>query len=204
MTTATPFDHAPQMPHRRGTSPAANNYQAAYDALMRHLLQRAAARIAKQQDAAGTPAARDGKGGTMHDSNQDQTVPRLRAASPAPSDHHAARKAAATEITPATSATRQEFATMTQTAGPRLTFEERRRMLEVLRLRADVLDERRARLSGLITEAILDTSASRHQCESPFSVAFAAEVSVEIEASTVSGVAAAVGERCFGASISLR
>ena len=65
-------------------------------------------------------------------------------------------------ITADTVATVQEIAAIVQAAEPQLTAAERRRLLEILRVRVDVLDAGHARVSGLVTGSIVDVAwASR-------------------------------------------
>jgi site-specific DNA recombinase len=54
----------------------------------------------------------------------------------------------------------QELAAIVQAAEPNLTAEERKRMLEVLRLRVDVIDHTRAVVSGLVSDTVVDLSSS--------------------------------------------
>jgi site-specific DNA recombinase len=51
-----------------------------------------------------------------------------------------------------------DLARMVQEAEPQLTDDERRRMLEILQLRVEVLDKQRARVSGIISDAVVNIS----------------------------------------------
>jgi hypothetical protein len=52
----------------------------------------------------------------------------------------------------------QELADVVRTAEPHMSFAERRKLLELLRVKIDVLDRSRVRVSGIISEAILTLS----------------------------------------------
>lgn len=82
-------------------------------------------------------------------------------------------------ITPATIATLQTLATEIQAAEPHLTPQDRRQILTLLRLRADVIDPKTVRVSGLISGAVLDLSPSSHHQDRPsIAVPFAAELTM--------------------------
>jgi site-specific DNA recombinase len=63
-------------------------------------------------------------------------------------------------ITEATVQTLYDLAAVVQEAEPHLTPEERKHMLEMLRLRVDVIDQKQVRVSGLVTGAVVDISCS--------------------------------------------
>jgi site-specific DNA recombinase len=54
-----------------------------------------------------------------------------------------------------------ELAETVQVALPAMTFAEKRRLLELLRIRVDVLDRETVRVSGIITDAVVTLTRSR-------------------------------------------
>lgn len=68
------------------------------------------------------------------------------------------------DITPATIATIEDLAARVQQAEPDFTPEERRRILTLLRVRVDVLDRERVRVTGLVSEAVLATPSPCRAC----------------------------------------
>jgi hypothetical protein len=58
----------------------------------------------------------------------------------------------------------QELSTTIRTALPTMTFEERRKLLEILRVRVDVIDKEHLRVSGIVTGAVPNISSTRFRC----------------------------------------
>lgn len=66
----------------------------------------------------------------------------------------------AVTITPGLETTLQDLSTTIRTALPTMTFEERRKLLEILRVRVDVIDVEHLRVSGIVTDAVLNISTT--------------------------------------------
>jgi hypothetical protein len=64
------------------------------------------------------------------------------------------------EITPDLEAMLQELAATVRVALPAMTFEEKRRILELLRIRVDVIDRFQVRVSGIVTGSIVALSST--------------------------------------------
>ncbi len=62
-------------------------------------------------------------------------------------------------ITPDVAAMLREVGAMIRVAEPNMTFEERRQLLRILRVRIDVIDSEHVRVSGLLSPAVLTTSS---------------------------------------------
>jgi site-specific DNA recombinase len=78
------------------------------------------------------------------------------------------------EISEHTISAVRELASLVREAEPALTWAERRQLLELLRLRVDVLDPTRVRLSGLITSTILTLASGSCSCSKTATAASAA------------------------------
>jgi len=64
-------------------------------------------------------------------------------------------------ITPETEAMLHELAEVVRESVPCMTFAEKRRLLEILRVRVDVLEPGRVRISGIISGSVVNLSSKR-------------------------------------------
>jgi hypothetical protein len=58
----------------------------------------------------------------------------------------------------------REIASTVEMAVPLMTFEDQRRILEILRVRVEVIDKETVQLHGLLTGSVVDISPSRSVC----------------------------------------